>query len=120
MKETERREKREELKLLLGLRTMDKDELVDFALAKAEDLICGFCGRCQVPAGLYHIHVNLALDLYRSESFGSEEVQGAVKQITEGDTTVTFASAASSSENAALAFLKDYKAQLTPYRKLGW
>lgn len=108
------------LKQLLGLQAEDKDELLDFALKKAEELICGFCGRCQVPAGLYHVHVNLALDLYRSESFGSEEVQGAVKQITEGDTTVTFASAASSSENAALAFLKDYKAQLTHYRKLGW
>lgn len=120
MIETEKLKKRLLLKQLLGLQTEEKDELLDFALKKAEELICGFCGCCQVPAGLYHVHVNLALDLYRSESFGSEEVQGAVKQITEGDTTVTFTSAASSNENAALDFLKDYKLQMMPYRKLGW
>lgn len=110
----------EKLKTLLGITTGDKDFIVEFILAKASDMICNYCNIDTVPVGLENVMLNMAVDLYRAESLGQEQVEGAVKSISEGDVTVSFSSASSVSENPGMAFLKDYTKQLDRYRRVGW
>lgn len=89
-------------------------------LDKVSDMVCNYCNIDDVPKGLENVMLNMAVDLYRAESLGQEQAEGSVKSITEGDVTVSFASASSASENLGMTFLKDYTAQLNRYRKLGW
>lgn len=110
----------EKLKTLLGIATNEKDFIIEFILNKASDMICNYCHIESVPMGLENVMLNMAIDLYRSERLGQEEMQGAVKSISEGDVTVSFSSASSISENPSMAFLKDYTKQLDRYRKVGW
>jgi len=60
----------------------------------------------------------MAMELYRLENFGNEERKKEVKSIQVGDTTTTFET--SKDMNIAEELLKDYKAQLAPYRKVKW
>ncbi len=113
-------EKLQKLKLLLGLENDDKDELLLFVIDKVSDMVCNYCNIKQVPKGLEKVMLNMAVDLYRAESLGQEQAEGTVKSVTEGDVTVSFASASAISENSGMQFLKDYTTQLNRYRKLGW
>ena len=101
-------ERLEKLKLLLGVKNEEKD------------MVCNYCNIEEVPKGLENVLLNMAVDLYRAESLGQEQAEGTVKSITEGDVTVSFASASAISENSGMQFLKDYTAQLNRYRRLGW
>lgn len=83
-------------------------------------MVCNYCNIKQVPKGLENVMLNMAVDLYRAESLGQEQAEGNVKSITEGDVTVSFASASSASENLGMTFLKDYTIQLDRYRRLSW
>ncbi len=113
-------EKLQKLKLLLGLENDEKDNILLFVLDKIQDMVCNYCNIKQVPKGLENVMLNMAVDLYRAESLGQEQAEGNVKSITEGDVTVSFASASAISENSGMQFLKDYTAQLNRYRRLGW
>jgi len=64
--------------------------------------------------------LNMAVDMYRAENLGQEVAEGTIKSITEGDVTVSFASATSANENIGMNFLKNYITQLNRYRKLKW
>ncbi len=113
-------EKLQKLKLLLGLENDDKDELLLFVIDKVSDMVCNYCNIKQVPKGLENVMLNMAVDLYRAESLGQEQAEGTVKSVTEGDVTVSFASASAISENSGMQFLKDYTTQLNRYRRLKW
>ena len=98
-------EKLQKLKLLLGLENDDKDELLLFVIDKVSDMVCNYCNIKQVPKGLEKVMLNMAVDLYRAESLGQEQAEGTVKSVTEGDVTVSFASASAISENSGMQFL---------------
>ena len=116
----DRQEKINKLHILLGIAEGEKEEILAFLLDKTADMICNYCRRSAVPAELENIQLNMAVDMYRAESLGQENVQCAVKTITEGDVSVSFGSAASVSENPSMEFLKNYKVQLNRFRKAGW
>lgn len=110
------------LALLLGI-TGDtgKIALAQFELDKTCDMVINYCNLDEVPTALNNIVLSMAMDMYRVDNLGSETAAvGAVKSITEGDTSVSFGNAASISENPAMEFLKGYTAQLDRFRKLGW
>lgn len=113
-------EKLQKLKLLLGVKSEEKDNILLFVIDKVSDMVCNYCNIKQVPKGLENVMLNMAVDLYRAESLGQERAEGNVKSITEGDVTVSFASASAISENSGMQFLKNYTAQLNRYRRLGW
>ena len=113
-------ERLEKLKLLLGVKSEEKDNILLFVIDKVSDMVCNYCNIKQVPKGLENVMLNMVVDLYRAESLGQEQAEGNVKSITEGDVTVSFASASAISENSGMQFLKDYTAQLNRYRRLGW
>lgn len=116
----EKQNRLERLKQLIGVKNEEKDPALLFALDKTEDMILNYCNIQKIPEKLEKVMLNMAVDLYRAESLGQEQAEGTVKSITEGDVTVSFASASSVSENLGMTFLKDYTAQLDRYRKLKW
>ena len=105
-------ERLEKLKLLLGVKNEEKDNILLFVLDKTQDMVCNYCNIEEVPKGLENVLLNMAVDLYRAESLGQEQAEGTVKSITEGDVTVSFASASAISHNRGMQFLKNYTAQL--------
>ena len=115
----DRQEKINKLHILLGIAKGEKEEILAFLLDKTADMICNYCRRSAVPAELENIQLNMAVDMYRAESLGSETSQGAVKSISEGDVSVSYGSAYSVSDNPGMEFLKGCKAQLDRFRRLG-
>ena len=120
VKQMTEQEKLAKLKAILGISDDTKDSILTFALEKVRDMICNYCRINDIPEGLGNVQLSMAMDIYRSESLGQEKAEGTVKSMTEGDVSVSFGSAVSSSENPGMDFLKNYTAQLNRYRKVGW
>jgi hypothetical protein len=108
------------LKKLLGipLDNDSKDFLLEFTLDDIEQIIKNYCNIKEVPKELNNTVLRMAVDLYRIENFGNEEEGKAVKSIQVGDTTTTFET--KTSEDISKQLLKDYKAQINPFRRLRW
>ena len=113
-------EKLTKLKSLLGISDSSKEILIEFALEKAKDMICNYCRIDSVPTALENVQLSMAMDIYRSDSLGKEQVEGTVKSMTEGDVSISFSSAFGSGESSGTGFLKSYTIQLDKFRKLGW
>lgn len=110
----------EKLKKLLGIALEDgsKDFLLEFVLEDVEQIVKGYCNIKEVPKELNTTVLKMAIDSYRNENLGEEESSlGSISSITEGDTTVSYRSAASEFKDT---LIKDYKSQLNKYRKLVW
>lgn len=112
------KERRELLNKLVG-GEVDVD-ILDFILAKGEDMILNYCRLESLPEGLERVLLNLCVDIFRAEQLGQAQASGSIKSITEGDVSVSYSTATAVSENPGMAFLKDYRAQLDRYRKMGW
>lgn len=111
----------ERLELLNKLVGGEADpEILQFVLTKGQDMILNYCRLKELPAALETVLINMCVDIYRAEQLGKAQVSGTVKSITEGDVSVTYASATSVSENKGMEFLKDYTKQLDRYRRMGW
>lgn len=107
-------------KSLLGILKEDisKDHILTFIATDVEETIKNYCNLTEIPIGLKNTAIRMAVDLYRNENLGEEDVPlGSISSITEGDTTVSYKSSASEFKNT---LLKDYKQQLNRYRKLVW
>lgn len=110
----------EKLKKLLGIALEDgsKDFLLEFALEDVEQIVKDYCHIKEIPKELNTTVLKMAIDSYRNENLGEEESSlGSISSITEGDTTVSYRSAASEFKDT---LIKDYKSQLNKYRKLVW
>ena len=112
------REHIKNLKILLGF-SMDKvdDDLefkLRFALETAKEVILNYCHLEEVPPGLNTTMYRMALDVYRNEQLGSDEVS-TVKSVTVGDTSTSFGGVAS---DYAQSLLKDYEMSLRQYRRV--
>ena len=110
-------EKLEALKSVLGINGTDKDAVLSFLLDDVEETIKNYCNVVEVPDGLFHTSIRMAVDLYRNENLGHEEsALGAVSSISEGDTSTSFQK--SVDENFKDTILKDYQKTLNRYRKV--
>lgn len=107
------------LKALLGIPAEDasRDIPLQFALEDVEETILNYCNLKKMPAGLTNTAYRMAVDLYRNDRPGEGSAPVAVASISEGDTSTSFTSAADALNGG---ILKDYRAQLNRYRKLGW
>ncbi len=108
----------EKLKQLLGIEDISKDFILEFTLERVENTIKNYCNIKEIPVELNNTVLSMAMELYRVENFGSEEEGKDIKSIAVGDTTTTFES--KSNKDVSKKLLKDYKAQLDPFRKLRW
>lgn len=108
----------EKLKQLLGIKDSDKDFILEFAIERVEDTIKNYCNIKEIPTELNNTVISMAMELYRIENFGSEEEGKDIKSIQVGDTTTTFET--NKKIDISKELLKDYKAQLDPFRKLRW
>ena len=104
------------LRTLLGITDDSKDTILTFLIDKGTDMICNYCCIEAVPLGIENVLISMCVDMYRAESLGQEKAEGTVKEISEGDVSVSFNTATSLST----AFLSNYMAQLNCFRKVGW
>ncbi|MCC0697669.1 phage head-tail connector protein [Clostridioides sp. ES-S-0048-02] len=110
----------ERLKKLLGFSREDdsKDAILEFVLEDVEEMVKNYCNISVIPEGLNSTVLRMAIDMYKNESLGSEDIAlGSISSISEGDTSVSYRSSASEFKES---LLKDYKAQLNRYRKIRW
>lgn len=108
----------EKLKLLLGIKDDKKDLILEFTLDKIEETIKNYCNIRQIPKELETTVLSMAMELYRIENFGSEELGKDIKSIAVGDTTTTFES--NTSKDVAKGLLKNYTTQIDPFKDLRW
>ncbi len=109
-------EKLETLKTLLGILEEGQEPLLEFALRDAEETVKNYCNLEEIPKGLEHTIIRMAMDMYRNEQFGDNTVPMTVKSISEGDTSTSFGTVESS--GYAQTLLKNYQKQLNRYRKV--
>ena len=107
------------LKQLLGITEDSKNFVLQYVIDTVTDMILSYCNIKILPDQLENIVLMMCMDMYRAESFGQETTQGSVKSMTEGDVSISFGSAYSTTDNPAMCFLKGYTAQLDRYRCLG-
>ncbi|HBG1527052.1 phage head-tail connector protein [Clostridioides difficile] len=110
----------ERLKKLLGFSREDdsKDTILEFILEDVEEMVKNYCNVPTIPEQLNNTILRMAIDMYKNESLGSEDIAlGSISSISEGDTSVSYRSSASEFKES---LLKDYKSQLNRYRKLRW
>lgn len=107
------------LKGLLGISETDtsQDTPLLFVMDDVEETILNYCNLEELPAGLANTAYRMAIDLYRYDRPGSEDVPVAVASISEGDTSTSFTGTADALSGG---ILKDYQGQLNRFRKLGW
>ena len=108
----------EKLKQLLGIVDDTKDFILQFTLEKTEDTIKNYCNIKEIPTELNNTVLSMAMELYRIENFGSEEESEDIKSIAVGDTTTTFET--KSNKDTTKGLLKNYKAQIDPFKDLRW
>lgn len=106
------------LKLLLGLKDDSKDFVFEFTLNKVEDIIKNHCNIKKIPKELETTVLSMAIELYRTENFGNEEEGKDIKSIAVGDTTTTFET--KSNKDISKELLKNYRAQIDPFKDLRW
>lgn len=109
----------EKLRDYLGIQDSSRDSMLEFIMADVEETIKNYCNLEEVPEGLLFTSYRMAVDLYRNENFGQEEVgTGTVASITEGDTSISFSKSAESDFKKTL--LKNYEKTLQRYRKVAF
>lgn len=97
-----------------------KDPVLRFILDSVEELIINYCNRDELPDGLVRTAYRMAMDLYRYDCPGGDDIPVVVSSVTTGDTSTSFGSAADALETLAGGVLRNYKGQLNRYRKLRW
>ena len=105
----------------------DDGWIIDFVIEKVREKIKNECNVDQIPDGLFHVAVEMACGEYLSAKKGSGQltefdVDEAVKQIKEGDTTVTYAIAdgAITLDGLINLLIGSGSAQFVRFRRLAW
>lgn len=105
-------------KKLLGMEVNDtsKDTPLQFALEDAHDVILNYCNIKELPKPLETTAYRMAIDLYRCDAPGEEDIPlGTVSSISTGDTSTSFKSPVPEFKDH---LLKDYKAVLKRFRRV--
>lgn len=109
-------EKLETLKRFLGISGEEQDAMLEFILLDIEETVKNYCNLEEVPEGLQHTVLRMAVDVYRNEKPGEDGVPVTVKSISEGDTSTSFGTVETSGYVETV--LKDYRKQLNRYRRV--
>ena len=109
------------------------DWVLNFIVDKVTNTIKNECNVIEIPDGLHQIAVDMVCGEFLMMKKGSGQLDGfevdldsaALKQIQEGDTSVSFAIEAVASPekrlDALIYYLMDYgKSQFITYRRLKW
>ena len=99
------------LKMLLGIKDGDSDELLSFLIEDAENLILGYCRIDILPRQLESLVPTIAADAYRAKGYGQTSAPEVVKSISEGDRSVSYAET-----NPDNDFLSNYYSRLNSFR----
>lgn len=105
------------LSALLGLKEPDEaaSAHVEFVLENATDTVKNYCHINEIPEGLETTVLRMAMDIYRNEQLGNDDVPRSVSSVQIGDTNTSF-------KESTTVFLdsimKNYKAVLNRYRKV--
>ena len=112
----------EKLKILLGdPNDATTDVILSFVLDTVQSEVKNYCNIEEIPAELENIVVRMAVDLYRSEGYGSAAAPQAAKSVSRGDVTIAYGDGGATAEiTGGKAVLDDYKAQLQAFRRLRW
>ena len=111
MEETKLNEARERLKLLLGIKDSDSDELLSFLIEDTVNMILGYCRIDILPRQLESLVPTIVADAYRVKGYGQTAAPEVVKSISEGDRSVSYAET-----NPDNDFLSNYYNRLNPFR----
>ncbi len=109
------------------------DAAIDWALQKAKSYVCNECGVTEVPDALVYVAVDMAVGefLQMKKTFAPNDLSGfdlsaAVKQISEGDASVTFATGEGSLTDEQrlsnfISYLLNYGTpQFSCFRRVRW
>ncbi len=127
-------EKAKERLQSFGYEWKNGDEaILSFSVQKAENTIKNECNISSVPEGLINIAIDMAVGefLMAKKAFAPDDIAGldlstAVKQIQEGDTSITFAAGEGSLtaeqrlDNLINYLLTYGKGEFVHYRRLLW
>lgn len=97
-------------KLLLGIQTEDKDEILSFIIGDAADSIKAYCRIDELPGALYGLCAQMAVKSYRDSGYGAEEAPKTVQSISEGDRSVTF-----KAQSDTTGIIANFKERLRPF-----
>ena len=109
--------------------TVDDSEtwVIGFLAGKVTDEIKNECNTNGIPDGLYRVAIDMACGEFLKMKKGTGrldgfDVEAAVKQISEGDTSVTYAVADNSItlDGFIDALINGGKRQFTTHRKIRW
>jgi len=109
----------------------EDDWLLGFIIQKVENYIKNECNVSVVPQGLYYVAVNMTVGQFLFTLKGSGKLVGfdfeaAIKQVQEGDTSVTFAIGDGSLTpeqrfDSLLSYLMNFgKSEFVSYRCIKW
>src|SRR5690606_3368532 len=96
-------ERLEKLKLILGIKGNDEDDLLNYLLESTEQKILNYCNLKELPAELENVLIEMTANKYRNHS--------GAKSINIGDTSVTFGDDSND-------ISKEHKVQLNRFRRL--
>ncbi|UYO63437.1 phage head-tail connector protein [Acetobacterium wieringae] len=107
----------EKLKQLLGITGTDQDALLQFCIDSVTETITDYCHVDTIPGGAMNTAYRMAMDLYRHENIGDTGLSpGVVASQSMGDVSISYREDSTYTQS----LLKNYRAQLSRYRKLSW
>ena len=98
------------LKLLLGIKDSESDDLLSFLIDDTVNLILGYCRIDTLPRQLESLLPVIAAEMYRRKGYGSAATPDVIKSISEGERSVTYADNISETD-----LLIGYYKRLGPY-----
>ncbi|MBQ2663074.1 MAG: phage head-tail connector protein [Clostridia bacterium] len=98
------------LKLLLGIKDSESDDLLSFLIDDTVNLILGYCRIDTLPRQLESLLPVIAAEMYRRKGYGSAAMPDVIKSISEGERSVTYADNISETD-----LLTGYYKRLGPY-----
>lgn len=110
----------------LGYTVTDADSWgLDFIISKVESKIKNDCNISSVSDGLHQIAVDMAVGEFllskkSTNQLTGFDIEGAVKSISEGDTSITFAGNNEERMNQLIAYLSHDNADFSSYRCIKW
>lgn len=110
----------QKLKKLLGINDDSKDEILQYEIDLVTDMVLNYCRINEIPDRLENVLLAMCMNYHRAVQAGNEDTPKSVSSVSEGDTSVSFASAYADEENPGMSFLANYTAQLNRFRKVGW
>jgi hypothetical protein len=107
--------------------TAADDWMLNFCIEKVQTHIKNSCNVTEVPSGLRSVAIDMACGefLFGKKQSGQSvglEFESEVKQITEGDTTVTFDTSTSpeSKYDSLVAYLLHGETDFAAFRRIRW